>query len=106
MARNNIPERHAPETTTSAPLGAAAGPFEDPVAGQTEIGDNSGGYDATYDPPLESSDLDLDMFFRTDLDIDWQPAEMVVNAGMDNGGLQLWASTTQIGDFAFPFSET
>jgi hypothetical protein len=120
MARNEIPERHAPENI----IPTAPGPRSSPRIAQrwaSTVLDNSDGTQVPGpmgDTPnhdessgtlpeemyaaMEGLDPDLDMFFAPDQDMDWLAADGgVLGTGMEGEGLLPWLGTTQIGEPQF-----
>ena len=54
-----------------------------------------------------SFDQNIDMFFTSELGLNWDPAEMVVGSGMEGEGLLPWLGTSHLGEFSansFPSS--
>lgn len=103
MARNEIPEGHAPDGTiahsdsvdTPVHSHGSTGPVTQevpPLVDQTQQ-DLYGN--------MECFGHNLDMFFAPDQGLDWQSAEMIVGSGMDSDGLLPWIGTSQMGDFMF-----
>lgn len=103
MARNEIPEGHAPEGTIA---------HSDSVDTPVHSHGSTGHITQQLQQPIEQTQEDmygglegfghnLDMFFAPDQVLDWQSAEMIVGSGMDSDGLLPWVGTSQMGDFMF-----
>lgn len=101
MARNDVPERHAPENTRSTQSGigstASTGPMSISPGFTTEqeLSDNSA---QLFGPGL-------DTLLKTDLTWNWQPMETVVDSGMDSEGLLPWVGASLGHDLMLMASE-
>lgn len=116
MARNEIPERHAPESTVSpaqsqdqsTPIGQGWPNGQLSEATNTaqleEVpmsDDNQNMLHEQMYASMEGFGPNLDMFFAPDQDMDWLAAdEAVVGTGLDEGILP-WMGSSQIGDYQF-----
>lgn len=120
MARNKIPERHAPESKVSPaqsqeqvtpngerwsnivldqqPRAMSSGKLGEPAV-------NDGNQDMLHEEmyaSMEGFGPNLDMFFAPDQNIDWLAAdEAVVCTGMEGEGLLQWMDTSQMRDYQF-----
>ncbi|KAK5251308.1 hypothetical protein LTS03_004665 [Exophiala xenobiotica] len=104
MARNDIPERHAPENTRATP--SAVGGMAS-TAGLSLSPEISNQRDSSNDQVLTFGQA-LDTFFTPNLTWDWQPMETAVGSGMDSEGLLPWVDSSYTNDLAFipPVSTT
>lgn len=118
MARNEIPERHAPESASqyqSSTLDETSpGTIPNPLQ-QTPFTTDSGYHYQAHEEGREAMDIsqedmyasmegfgpNLDMFFAPEQNVDWQSSEMVVGSGMEAGGLLPWMGPSQMGDMTF-----
>lgn len=103
MARNDIPEGHAPDGTLP-PSNDLLTPANTGSTG--DVPNLSNAVDELHRAnniygSMEGISPNLDMFFTSDLDWDWQPAETVVGSGMEGGGLLPWVGTSQFSGSAF-----
>lgn len=104
MARSEIPEGHAPESTTTRSS-------ETPVLNNPTSSSHTPRSARPLDQPQEPSDgygsvesgfgSNLGMFFTPNLEMDWHSADMVVGSGMEGEGLLPWVGTSQLGEFTF-----
>jgi hypothetical protein len=103
MARNDIPERHAPENTISpsphTPAQKSTSSIDD-VPDPSSIVGNPTECNEVY-ATAEGFGPNLDMFFMSNLSWDWQPAETVVGSGIEGEGLLPWVESSQIGGYGF-----
>lgn len=99
MARNEIPEGHAPETTSTRSadtpvltrnMTRSTRSVEEPVALSEMYGSMDTGFGSN-----------MNMFFTPNLEMDWHSADMVVGSGMEGDGLLPWVGTSQLGEFTF-----
>lgn len=103
MARNEIPEGHAPDGTI-----AHSDSVDTPVHSHGSTGPVPQEVPSLVDQNqqdmygnMECFGHNLDMFFAPDQRLDWQSADMIVGSGMDSDGLLPWIGTSQMGDFMF-----
>lgn len=120
MARNEIPERHAPENIIPPALAPRSSSriaerWADTVLDKPDgtqalesLGEapnhdeNDGMMPEEIYTAMDGLDPNLDMFFAPDQDMDWLAADgAVIGTGMEGEGLLPWLGTTQIGEQQF-----
>lgn len=106
MARKEIPEGHAPESTITYSDSAST----PSVHRSTAVSAEEDLPPTTINQPQQQQHIyesmdgfghNLDMFFAPDPALDWQSADTIVGSGMDSDGLLPWVGTSQMGDFMF-----
>lgn len=117
MARNEIPERHAPENIIpSAQASRSSSRIAQrwastvldnsdeaqvirPLGETSSHGENHGILPEEMYNAMEGLDPNLDMFFAPDQEMDWLAADGdVVGTGMEGEGLLPWLGATQMGE--------
>lgn len=91
MARNDIPERHAPENNRPTPSGIGS-------TTSTGLSSSSPGIPNQQDMVDNSTEYfgpGLDVFSTHNLTWDWQPMDTAVGSGMSADGLLPWVGTSQ-----------
>lgn len=122
MARNKIPERHAPENAVSPaqpqdqmtpmaekwPTAVLDHPSRTSVTSKTAGGMlpiSDGNQDVLHEDiysSMEGFGTNLDMFFAPDQNMDWLAAdEAVTCTGMEGEGLLQWMETSQMREYQF-----
>jgi hypothetical protein len=105
MARNDIPEGHAPEQTPDP--GCEPREWRYPV-----YSEESSTLPPTIEQTREANEIynsfdnfgaNLGQFFAADtsLGVNWQSAEMIVGSGMEGDGLLPWIPASQLGGSVF-----
>ncbi|VUC24396.1 unnamed protein product [Clonostachys rosea] len=108
MARNQIPERHQPESVasrsepSSTPANSNLAPSDEAYptqTGTTPVQQRPEPRDAYTG--LDTPGPNLDMFFAPPAGLDWQPVDIVVGSDMGAEGLLPWVGTSQMGELMF-----
>jgi hypothetical protein len=95
VARKAIPEKHAPEKTTS-PGSTVQQPQYAPLQQYTNgngLGEMSTNPTFDFAAAEQASFDDLQMFFTSDLGWTWQPAETAVGSATEGAGIPPWVTS-------------
>lgn len=97
MARNDIPERHAPEKTRTTPSGVGSTASTGPLSASPAL---------AHPPDLDAHAAQylgpgLDPFFAPNLTWNWHPTETAVGSGMDSDGLLPWVGSSLVDQMTF-----
>lgn len=104
MARKEIPEGHAPESTVTQSASSLGTPSVQRSTSDelSPLMHHQSQELYTNNSVEDGFDQNLDMFFTPDPALlNWQPAEMVVGSGLDGDGLMPWIGASQMGEFIF-----
>ena len=97
MARNDIPERHAPENNRPTPSGVGS---TGPSTGLSLTSPGVPGYVDLVNDSADCFGPGLDVFCNN-LTWDWQPMDTAVGSGMDADGLLPWVGTSYMNNSTF-----